>query len=39
MLEGRLDMMMKNMLLGAVLVLIILGLFLHLKIAGWVILA
>ena len=38
MLEGRLDMMMKNMLLGAVLVLIILGLFLHLKIAGWVIL-
>ena len=38
MLEGRLDMMLKNMILGAVLVLIILGLFLHLKIAGWVIL-
>ena len=37
-LEGRLDMMLKNMALGAVLVLIILGLFLHLKIAGWVIL-
>ena len=37
-LEGRLDMMLKNMMLGAVLVLIILGLFLHLKIAAWVIL-
>ena len=37
-LEGRLDMMLKNMALGAVLVLVILGLFLHLKIAGWVIL-
>ena len=37
-LEGRLNMMLKNMLLGAMLVLVILGLFLHLKIAGWVIL-
>ncbi len=37
-LEGRLNMMLKNMFLGAILVLIILGLFLHLKIAGWVIL-
>ena len=37
-LEGRLDMMLKNMMLGAGLVLVILGLFLHLKIAGWVIL-
>ena len=37
-LEGRLDMMLKNMALGAMLVLVILGVFLHLKIAGWVIL-
>ena len=37
-LEGRLNMMLKNMVLGAVLVLIILGVFLHLKIALWVIL-
>ncbi len=37
-LEGRLNMMLKNMGLGAILVLIILGLFLHLKIAVWVIL-
>ncbi len=37
-LEGRLDMMLKNMVLGAILVLVILGLFLHLKIAAWVIL-
>ena len=37
-LEGRLNMMLKNMLLGAVLVLCILGFFLHLKVAAWVIL-
>ena len=37
-LEGRLTMMMKNMAFGAVLVLVILGIFLHLKIALWVIL-
>ncbi len=37
-LEGRLTMMLKNMALGAILVLIILGVFLHLKIAAWVVL-
>ena len=37
-LEGRLNMMLKNMALGAVLVLVILGIFLHVKIALWVIL-
>ena len=37
-LEGRLNMMLKNMALGAVLVLCILGFFLHLKVAAWVIL-
>ena len=37
-LEGRLTMMLKNMALAAVLVLVILGIFLHLKIALWVIL-
>ncbi|MCY3839267.1 MAG: efflux RND transporter permease subunit [Gammaproteobacteria bacterium] len=37
-LEGRLTMMLKNMALAAVLVLVILGVFLHLKIALWVIL-
>ena len=37
-LEGRLTMMLKNMALGAILVLVILGVFLHLKIALWVIL-
>ena len=36
-LEGRIDMMLKNMALGAVLVFIILGTFLHLKVAAWVI--
>ena len=36
-LEGRIDMMLKNMALGAVLVFIILGVFLHLKVAAWVI--
>ena len=35
-LQGRLDMMIKNMLLGAALVFVILTLFLHLKIALWV---
>ncbi len=35
-LQGRLDMMIKNMLLGALLVFVILTLFLHLKIATWV---
>ena len=37
-LEGRLTTMLKNMGLGAFLVLIILGVFLHLKIAAWVVL-
>jgi multidrug efflux pump subunit AcrB len=36
-LQGRLDMMMKNMLQGAVLVCLILSLFLRMKVAGWVI--
>ena len=36
-LEGRINMMLKNMALGAVLVFIILGVFLHLKVAAWVI--
>ncbi len=36
-LQGRLDMMMKNMLQGALLVVIILALFLRLKVALWVI--
>jgi multidrug efflux pump subunit AcrB len=36
-LQGRLDMMMKNMLQGAVLVCLILSLFLRVKVAGWVI--
>lgn len=36
-LQGRLDMMTKNMLQGAVLVFIILSLFLRLKVALWVI--
>ena len=36
-LKGRIDMMLKNMALGAVLVFIILGVFLHLKVAAWVI--
>ena len=35
-LEDRLDLMVKNMALGAALVLVILGLFLHLKVAAWV---
>ena len=36
-LKGRLSMMLKNMALGAVLVFVILGIFLHVKIATWVI--
>ena len=36
-LQGRLDMMMKNMLQGALLVCLILSLFLRMKVAGWVI--
>ena len=37
-LRARLAMMLKNMLLGAALVLVILGLFLRVKIAAWVVL-
>ncbi len=37
-LQGRLDMMMKNMFQGALLVCLILSLFLRMKVAGWVIL-
>jgi len=36
-LQGRLDMMMKNMIQGALLVCLILSLFLRMKVAGWVI--
>ena len=36
-LTGHLNMMLSNMLLGATLVFLILGLFLHVKIAAWVI--
>ncbi|MGB5543422.1 MAG: efflux RND transporter permease subunit [Gammaproteobacteria bacterium] len=36
-LQGRLDMMLKNMFQGALLVFIILSLFLRLKVAAWVI--
>ena len=36
-LQGRMSMMLKNMALGAVLVFVILGVFLHLKMAAWVI--
>lgn len=36
-LKGRLNLMLKNMALGALLVLIILGIFLHMKIAAWVV--
>ena len=36
-LKGRIDMMLKNMALGALLVFIVLGVFLHLKVAAWVI--
>jgi len=36
-LTGHLNMMLSNMAMGAVLVFLILGLFLHVKIASWVI--
>lgn len=36
-LKGRMNMMLKNMVMGAVLVFVLLGLFLHLRIAAWVI--
>ena len=36
-LQDRLDMMLDNMLLGALLVFIVLSLFLRMKVAGWVI--
>ena len=36
-LQGRVDMMMKNMFQGAILVCLILSLFLRMKVAGWVI--
>lgn len=35
-LDDRLNMMIKNIVLGAILVFLLLGLFLHLKIAFWV---
>lgn len=35
-LEGRMDMMIKNMWMGGLLVLVILALFLHFKVAFWV---
>ncbi|MCY3623285.1 MAG: efflux RND transporter permease subunit [Gammaproteobacteria bacterium] len=36
-LKGRIDMMLKNMALGGILVFLVLGVFLHLKVAAWVI--
>ena len=36
-LKGRLTMMLKNMVMGAVLVFIMLSMFLRMKVAGWVI--
>lgn len=36
-LKDRLNMMLQNMVLGAILVFVVLGVFLHLKIASWVI--
>ena len=36
-LKGRMNMMLKNMFMGAVLVFVLLGLFLHFRIAAWVI--
>lgn len=36
-LQGRMDMLLSNMLMGALLVFVILGLFLHIKLASWVI--
>jgi multidrug efflux pump subunit AcrB len=35
-LKGRMEMMLENMAIGAVLVFFVLGIFLHLKIAAWV---
>ncbi len=35
-LKGQLNMMLKNLAIGALLVFLILGLFLHIKIAAWV---
>jgi len=36
-LEGRMDMLLDNLAMGAILVFIVLGLFLHIKLAAWVI--
>lgn len=36
-LKGRLTMMLKNMVMGAILVFIMLSMFLRMKVAGWVI--
>ncbi|MEM7079634.1 MAG: efflux RND transporter permease subunit [Pseudomonadota bacterium] len=36
-LEGRVDMLIDNLAMGAVLVFVVLGLFLHIKLAAWVI--
>ena len=36
-LQGRMDMLLENMLMGALLVFVILGLFLDIKLAAWVI--
>ena len=36
-LKGRINLMLKNMALGGLLVLAILGIFLHMKIAAWVV--
>ncbi len=36
-LQGRVDMLLSNLIMGAVLVFVILGLFLHVKLAAWVI--
>jgi multidrug efflux pump subunit AcrB len=36
-LKGRLEMMLENMAMGAVLVFLVLSLFLRMKVAGWVI--
>ena len=37
-LRGRLDMMLSNLAAGAILVAVVLGLFLNLRVAGWVVL-
>ena len=36
-LEGRLEMMLENLFMGAILVFLILSMFLRMKVAGWVI--